>query len=97
MKLVLSRHFAEAAEKAKAAALRLLSQRSHSRKELITKLEEREHQFDAVTRALDRLAEVGLQSDGEFAEVFVRSKRRQAKWAPSKIKSVSSKKKYKKI
>ena len=77
-------------ERAKSSALKLLSQRSHSRKELITKLEEREHQFDAVARALDRLSEVGLQSDQEFAEVFTRSKWRQAKWAPSKIKSVST-------
>lgn len=76
-------------ERAKASALKLLSQRSHSRKELIAKLEERNHPFDAVSKALDRLSEVGLQSDGEFAEVFARSKWRQAKWAPSKIKSVS--------
>lgn len=80
------KHFAEAVERAKGAALRLLSQRSHSRKELITKLEEREHPHDAISSALDRLSEVGLQSDAEFADVFARSKWRQVKWAPAKIK-----------
>ena len=79
---------AEDVEKAKGAALRLLSQRSHSRKELTVKLQEREHPDDAISGALDRLQAVGLQSDSEFADVFTRSKWRQTKWAPTKIKSV---------
>lgn len=80
----------EEIEEAKGAALRLLSLRSHSRKELKTKLLERGHALYAVHSALDRLAEVGLQSDGEFAEAFARSKWRQVKWGPSKIRSVSA-------
>ena len=32
------------------------------------------------------MSEVGLQSDAEFADVFARSKWRQVKWAPMKIK-----------
>ena len=38
--------------------------------------------------ALDRLAEVGLQSDAEFAETFARSKWRQSKWGPRRIQQV---------
>lgn len=76
-------------EEAKAAALRLLSSRSHSRKELKAKLLERGHALDAARAALDRLAAVGLQSDAEFAEVFARSKWRQTKWGPSRIRTVS--------
>ena len=79
---------AKALEDAKAHALRLLSLRSHSRKELVNKLTERGHSPNAVTAALDRLEEVGLQSDQEFAEAFVRSKWRQSKWGPSRLKSV---------
>lgn len=77
-------------ERAKGAALRMLSRRSHSRRELTAKLEEREHPPDAVASALDRLEAVGLQSDAEFAEAFARSKWRQTRWAPSKIKAVGS-------
>lgn len=75
-------------EGAKAYALKLLSSRSHSRKELTAKMLEREHLEDAIDGALDRLEEVELQSDAEFAEVFARSKWRQAKWGPSRIKAV---------
>jgi SOS response regulatory protein OraA/RecX len=76
---------AAAAEEAKAAALRLLGGRPHARKELEAKLAERGHGRAAAAAALDRLADVGLQSDAEFAEVFARSKWRQAKWGPSRI------------
>ena len=89
-RLLVSRQnkFAETVERTKAAALRLLSRRSHSRKELTTKLEERKYPVEAITVALDRLGAVGLQSDEEFAEAFARSKWRQTKWSPSKIKMV---------
>jgi hypothetical protein len=75
-------------EEAKGAALKILSSRSHSRKELRAKLEERGHAPEAIAAALDRLEAVGLQSDAEFAEVFARSKWRQTKWGPSRIKAV---------
>jgi len=78
----------DALEEAKGAALRLLSLRSHSRKEIQNKLLERGHDFEPALGAIDRLQEVGLQSDKEFAEAFARSKWRQVKWGPSKIKSV---------
>lgn len=70
---------------AKDGALRLLSQRSHSRKELVDKLNEKGYHPEAVAHALDRLSTIGLQSDTEFAEVFARSKWRQSKWAASRI------------
>lgn len=75
-------------EDAKAAALKMLSQRSHSRKELKLKLSEKGHPMTAIIGALDRLQHVGLQSDREFAEIFARSKWRQTKWGPGKIRSV---------
>lgn len=53
-----------AADAAKQAALKLLSGRSHSRRELKTKLLERGHELGDVRAALDRLQEVGLQVGG---------------------------------
>lgn len=63
--------------------------RSHSRKELKTKLLEREHALDAVNSVIHELEKAGLQDDGQFAEQFARSKWRQVKWGPSRIRSVS--------
>ncbi|PSC73000.1 p-type h+-atpase isoform C [Micractinium conductrix] len=76
---------AQDVEEAKAAALKMLGARPHSRKELKSKLLERGHELHDVRDALDRLAKVGLQSDEEFAEVFARSKWRQSKWGPRRI------------
>ncbi|KAI7845799.1 hypothetical protein COHA_000711 [Chlorella ohadii] len=72
-------------ESAKQAALKMLSSRAHSRKELKTKLLERGHELHDVRDALDRLEAVGLQSDAEFAETFARSKWRQSKWGARRI------------
>lgn len=72
-------------EDAKAAALKLLSSRAHSRKELKAKLLERGHELSDARAALDRLAAVGLQSDEEFAATFARSKWRQSKWGARRI------------
>lgn len=77
----------EEVEKAKASALRMLGRRAHARKELKKKLEDKGYRLDAIENALDRLEKVGLQSDAEFAESFARSKWRQTKWGPDKIKS----------
>lgn len=72
-------------EDAKAAALKLLGARAHSRKELKVKLLEKGHELHDVRDALDRLQSVGLQSDEEFAETFARSKWRQSKWGARRI------------
>lgn len=57
----------------KARALRSLAQRDHSRAELARKLAAH-GEADAVDAVLDRMAELGLQSDTRFAESFVRSR-----------------------
>ena len=61
-------------------ALRLLGQREHSRAELARKLRDSVARAgstadddDAIMAELDRLAELGLQSDARFAESWVRS------------------------
>lgn len=54
-------------------ALRCLAQREHSRAELARKLAG--HGSDAeIAEIIDRMGELGLQSDRRFAEAWVRSK-----------------------
>ncbi|MBB4013842.1 recombination regulator RecX [Niveibacterium umoris] len=57
----------------KARALRSLAQREHSRAELARKLAAH-GEPDAVEAVLDRMGELGLQSDARFAESYVRSR-----------------------
>lgn len=84
-----SKRFAtDSVERIKASALRMLGRRSHSKKELRKKLEERGYDHTDISTALNRLEEVGLQSDREFAMIFARSKWRQSKWGPNKIRTV---------
>lgn len=71
--------------RAKGAALRYIGRRSHSRKELERKMTERGHEADVIRDALDRMQDLGLQDDGEYAAIFARSKWRQSKWSPRKI------------
>jgi regulatory protein len=60
----------EAYEQAHSAALRLLSQRERSRVELRSRLARKGFDRPTIDRALDRLAEAGLQSDERFAASF---------------------------
>jgi regulatory protein len=63
------------------AALVLLGQREHSRRELLSKLADKFNlPVDAIElqQCLARLAKDGYQSDERFAEVFVRSQ--QGAW-----------------
>ncbi|KAI8103024.1 hypothetical protein M9434_005812 [Picochlorum sp. BPE23] len=76
---------ADKVERAKASALRMIGRRSHSRDELRRKLQEREYEEEVICCVLDRLEEVGLQSDAEHAVIFARSKWRQSRWSPRKI------------
>ncbi|MBT0963152.1 recombination regulator RecX [Denitromonas iodatirespirans] len=69
-------------EPLKARALRLLSQRDHSRAELTRKLATHGSDED-IAAVLDRLAEVDLQSDLRFAESYVRS--RQSRFGSRRI------------
>ncbi|GAB4820172.1 hypothetical protein N2152v2_007218 [Parachlorella kessleri] len=72
-------------EDAKDAAIKLLAGRPHTQKELRSKLLEKGFSMEVIKNAVDRLQELGLQSDREFAEVFVRSKWRTSKWGPAKL------------
>eukprot|EP00884_Botryococcus_braunii_P009140 jgi/Botrbrau1/18227/Bobra.53_1s0083.2 len=73
-------------EAVKSAAVGIIERRVHSRSELEDKLGGRGFDPKVVARALDRMEELGIQSDGEFAEIFARSKWRQARWGPSRIR-----------
>jgi len=57
-----------------AAAIRLLSRREHSSKELKRKLLERDFDSHLIDNILISLQDDNLQSDDRFAECYVRSK-----------------------
>ncbi|MEZ7238116.1 recombination regulator RecX [Rhodococcus sp. GXMU-t2271] len=59
---------------AKDLCLRLLTDRARSRAELAAKLEQKGFAADVAERTLDRLTEVGLVDDAEFAQQWVRSR-----------------------
>ncbi|NLG56052.1 MAG: recombination regulator RecX [Rhodococcus sp.] len=59
---------------AKEVCLRLLSDRARSRGELADRLTRREYSPEIIERVLDRLAEVGLIDDADFAREWVRSR-----------------------
>lgn len=63
----------EAADRLRQKALRLLAMREHSRSELARKLAALGTPQE-VEATLDRMAELGLQSDRRFAESWTRSK-----------------------
>ena len=62
-------------EQARALCLRLLAARARTRAELAGQLAKRGYPDDVGTRVLDRLADVGLVDDVQFAEHWVRSRR----------------------
>jgi len=65
-------------EQARALCLRLLTARARTRDELARQLLKRGYPDDVSRRVLDRLAEVGLVDDADFAEQWVRSRRENA-------------------
>ncbi|MCZ4306199.1 recombination regulator RecX [Zoogloeaceae bacterium G21618-S1] len=69
-------------ESLKTRALRLLSQREHSRAELTRKLAPHGTP-EEIAALLERLEDVDLQSDARFAESYVRS--RQARYGSRRI------------
>jgi SOS response regulatory protein OraA/RecX len=73
--------------RAKGSALGYIGRRSHSRKELEKKMKDRGHEDDVIQESLDRMQELGLQDDAEYALIFARSKWRQSKWSPRKIQT----------
>ena len=62
-------------EQARALCLRLLTARARTRAELEGQLAKRGYPDDVSTKVLDRLADVGLVDDADFAEQWVRSRR----------------------
>ncbi|BBY54296.1 recombination regulator RecX [Mycobacterium koreense] len=68
----------ERAEQARAYCLRLLTVRARTRAELADKLTRRGYPDDLSARVLDRLTEVGLVDDADFAEQWVQSRHRNA-------------------
>ena len=62
-------------EQARALCLRLLTARARTRAELARQLTKRGYSDDVSARVLDRLAQVGLVDDADFAEQWVRSRR----------------------
>jgi regulatory protein len=62
-------------EQARALCLRLLTARARTRAELEGQLAKRGYPDEVSARVLDRLADVGLIDDTDFAEQWVRSRR----------------------
>ncbi|BBY43076.1 recombination regulator RecX [Mycolicibacterium celeriflavum] len=62
-------------EQARDVCLRLLTVRARTRAELEGQLAKRGYPDDVSTRVLDRLEQVGLINDADFAEQWVRSRR----------------------
>ncbi|MGZ6778126.1 MAG: recombination regulator RecX [Mycobacterium sp.] len=62
-------------EQARNLCLRLLTARARTRAELAGQLEKRGYPDDVSAQVLDRLADVGLIDDADFAEQWVRSRR----------------------
>ena len=62
-------------EHARALCLRLLTARARTRAELEGQLAKRGYPDDVAAKVLDRLAQVGLVDDADFAEQWVRSRR----------------------
>src|SRR5882757_6018401 len=62
-------------EQARAVCLRLLTVRARTRAELAGQLTKRGYPDDVSARVLDRLTDVGLIDDVDFAEQWVRSRR----------------------
>ncbi|OBK72545.1 recombination regulator RecX [Mycobacterium sp. 1164985.4] len=83
-------------EQARDVCLRLLTARARTRAELAAHLAKRGYPDDVSDKVLDRLEQVGLVDDADFAEQWVRSRRanggkgRQALIAELRSKGVDS-------
>src|SRR3984893_14141107 len=62
-------------EQARALCLRLLTARARTRAELAGQLKKRGYPDEVSAKVLDRLAEVGLVDDADFAERWVQLRR----------------------
>ena len=66
----------ERREKALQTALRLLTVRERSRAEIRVRLRGKGYEPETIEAVLDRVAGLGLQSDGRFSETFALDTRR---------------------
>lgn len=71
------REVEEAKAKVRSRALRLLDQRSRSRKELYDRLLKAEFEPELIEDVLDDLAHAGLVDDGAFAQEWVRQRHKR--------------------
>ncbi|OEY67839.1 regulatory protein RecX [Marinobacter sp. X15-166B] len=72
--------------RARAAALRLLARREHSRTELTAKLRQRGVEASIIEGVLDEYEQAGWLSDRRFADVYARQ-RRELAYGPVKIRA----------
>lgn len=70
--------------KALDCALRLLTRREHSAKELTDKLKQKGFHQEEISDVLDSCQRLNLQSDQRFTEIYIRSRIRQG-YGPVKI------------
>ena len=64
----------ESHEEAREAALRILERRRRTRKEMERRLSEKRFSSEIIRTTLDRLQEVGLVNDREYARIFLRER-----------------------
>lgn len=76
----------ETVNQIKNAAIRFLSQREHSQKELLRKLQQKGHEHEDCLGVLGELVELGLQSEQRFAEMIVRT-RQQKQYGELRIRA----------
>lgn len=76
----------EELSKAKDQALKFLTYRQRSKKEIINKLKSKGYEEDIIENTLSYLEEYGLVNDVEFAKAFMRDKINLNKFGPTRIK-----------
>ena len=70
-------------EKAKNAALRLLSRRAYTRKEVVGKLKSRGFEQEAISHTLETLDRLGLVNDQDFARRWILERMRLRPMGPN--------------
>eukprot|EP00877_Chromochloris_zofingiensis_P006730 jgi/Chrzof1/230/Cz01g08030.t1 len=66
-------------------ALRLINYAERSKSELQKRLTEDTYPSDTIRKVLQRLQELGLQSDARYAELYVKGKWRTSKHSPQRL------------
>ncbi len=79
-------------EDSRAYALRLLSQRSYTTRDLERKLSRKEFPADEIARTIQRFTETGLLDDKKFAANFSRAKLTTSSASPRRVRQHLSRK-----